>query len=57
VIRTEHHDHPLYINAVPTMSVAMVPAEVINHTDIELTLLEELVGRVPPFYGNTGKRY
>lgn len=57
IIRTEHHDHPLYINAAVKMSTAMVPAEVINHTDIELTMLEELVGRVPPFYGKTNKNY
>ena len=57
VIRTEHHDHPLYINAAAKMSTAMVPAEVINHTDIELAMLEELVGRLPPFYGKTDEHY
>jgi hypothetical protein len=56
-VHTQHHDHPLYINAVPKMSTVMVSAEVINHTDIELTMLEELVGRVPPFYGKTDRRY
>jgi hypothetical protein len=29
----------------------MVTAPVINHTDTELILLENLVGRWPPFYG------
>jgi hypothetical protein len=27
----------------------MAPAEMINHTDDELVLLEKLVGRKPPF--------
>jgi hypothetical protein len=27
----------------------IVPAPVINHTDSELILIEELVGRIPPF--------
>ncbi len=57
IIRTEHHDHPLYINAAAKMSTVMVPAEVINHTDIELALLEQLVGRVPPFDGKANKHY
>jgi hypothetical protein len=34
------------------MPKMMVPADVINHTDAELILLESLVGRVPPFGGN-----
>lgn len=51
IIRTEHHDHPIYINSDPGMPKSMVPAAVINHTDAELTLLESLVGRVPPFLG------
>ena len=48
-IRTRHHDHPIYIHADPAMPKSMVPAEVMNHTDAELTMLEGLVGRVPPF--------
>lgn len=47
-ITTTHHDHPVYIhrgNAMPMM----VPAEVINHRDAELILLEGLVGRRAPF--------
>lgn len=54
-IRTSHHDHPLYIHADPSMTTSMVPAKVINHTDTELTMLENLVGRWPPFYGKTYK--
>ena len=51
-IETKHHDHPILIHndsAMPTMA----PASVINHTDAELILLENLVGRWPPFYGKT----
>lgn len=49
ILRTRHHDHPIYINANPAMPTSMVPAEVINHSDAELALLESLVGRTPPF--------
>ncbi|MDD5250254.1 MAG: hypothetical protein PHY45_14810 [Rhodocyclaceae bacterium] len=56
-IRTRHHDHPMYIHADPAMPKSMVPATVINHTDAELTMLEELVGRLPPFVGASGQRY
>ena len=36
----------------------MAPAAVINHTDAELILLENSVGRWPPFYdGQGGSRY
>jgi hypothetical protein len=55
-IETRYHDRPVYLNA--DSSQMMVPAEVINHTDVELILLESLVGRIPPFYGRddyTGK--
>lgn len=48
-IRTQHHDHPLYL--YPHTPKMMAPATVVNHTDAELILLESLVGRVPPFYG------
>ena len=56
-IRSLHHDHPIYIHADPAMPKSMVPAEVVNHTDAELTLLENLVGRVPPFAAKTNVRY
>jgi len=49
LIRTRHHDHPIYIHADAGMPTSMVPAEVVNHTDAELRMLEALVGRVPPF--------
>ena len=57
VIRTQHHDHPIYIHSDATMPTSMVPATVINHTDAELILLENLVGRLPPFYGKGMKPY
>ena len=50
LIRTWHHDHPLYINNQTGMAKSMVPAEVKNHTDAELAMLEALVGRRPAFY-------
>jgi hypothetical protein len=55
-IRTEHHEHPLYIGTKTgdTMS-AKVP--VINHTDAELVMLESLVGRKPPFFGKSYAGY
>lgn len=49
IIETRHHDHPVYLYA--NGDKMMVPAEVMNHTDSELILLESLVGRLPPFYG------
>ncbi len=54
LIETKHHDHPIYINAAGGRMMA--PATVINHTDAELILLENSVGRWPPFYGG-GLRY
>lgn len=54
---TTHHDHPLYIHDDIKMPTMMVPAEVINHTDAELVMLENLVGRWPPFHGKVGGGY
>jgi len=47
-VRTTHHDQPRYIYAkgMPRM---IESAPVVNHTDVELTLLESLVGRKVPF--------
>ena len=47
-VRTRAHDQPRYIMAsgAPQMITA---APVINHTDVELELLEGLVGRRTPF--------
>ncbi len=54
---TTHHDKPMYVHNDMKMPKMMVPASVINHTDDELKLLEALVGRWPPFYGQGGPKY
>lgn len=54
-IETRYHDHPLYIHRNSKQTI--VPASVINHSDAELTLLEGLVGRYPPFYGQSSTYY
>jgi ribosomal protein L27 len=54
---TVHHDKPMYIHNDMKMPKMMVPAGVINHSDAELELLESLVGRLPPFYGQGGTKY
>lgn len=56
-IRTNHHDHPISIYSDPAMPKSMVSAEVVNHTDAELTMLESLVGHVPPFKGRDYKNF
>lgn len=56
-VLTTHHDHPLWIGNDKSKPSMMVIAPVINHTDAELELLENLVGRWPPFYGKTGYNY
>ena len=50
---TTHHDAPRYIYADGDADKRIISAPIINHTDAELILIEELVGRVPPF----GKQY
>ncbi|HEY8068423.1 MAG TPA: iron dicitrate transport regulator FecR [Burkholderiales bacterium] len=47
-VNTRHHEEPRYIMAKGAPQMLM-RAPVINHTDAELTLLEALVGRKPPF--------
>ncbi|HYD78242.1 MAG TPA: hypothetical protein VEC06_00400 [Paucimonas sp.] len=49
-VRTQHHDYPLTIDAGPGPTM-MAKAAVVNHTDDELTMLEALTGRKPPFHG------
>lgn len=45
---TQHHDKPLWIYA--DISQPLMEASVpMNHSDAELSMLEALVGRVPPF--------
>lgn len=55
-IRTRHHDQPRYVMATGAPQMLM-GAPVVNHTDAELTLLEGLVGRRPPFGANPPYRY
>jgi len=52
-VRTTHHDAPRYIYARGEMPIKMIElAPVVNHTDVELVMLEALVGRTPPFVGS-----
>jgi hypothetical protein len=46
---SRHHDKPLYILANAKAGDSIRAAPFINHTDQELTLIEALVGRLPPF--------
>jgi hypothetical protein len=47
-VRTRHHEQPRYILGAGAPQLLM-SAPVINHTDAELVMLENLVGRWPPF--------
>lgn len=44
-----HHDAPRYVLARPDKGRRIVPAPFKNHDDLELMLIESLVGRAPPF--------
>lgn len=55
IIETRYHDHPLYIH--DSSKSMIVDAPVINHSDLELKLLESLVGRWPPFSQDGANRY
>jgi hypothetical protein len=48
-IAATHHDKPRYIAAGGAKGKRIRPAPMINHTDQELMLVEEIVGRTPPF--------
>ena len=48
-IAAQRHDAPRYIMAKGEAGKRIRPAPMINHEDIELLLIEELVGRTPPF--------
>lgn len=56
VLRTDHHEHPVWISATDK-ATPITAAPMLNHTDAELTLLENLVGRWPPFYGKVDYHY
>jgi hypothetical protein len=47
-IVSKHHDAPRYVLKAG-VARRIQPAPFINHTDLELTLIESLVGRTPPF--------
>lgn len=47
-IVSSHHDAPRYVLKAGAAR-RIRPAPFINHTDLELTLIESLVGRTPPF--------
>ena len=53
-VKTNHHDEPRYIYSNKDI---IEKAPVINHTDLELIMLEELVFRKPPFLDNEGTKY
>ena len=55
-VRTEHHDQPRYVMAKGAPQMIM-SAPVVNHTDAELTFLENLVGRAPAFAGKGYRPY
>lgn len=53
---TRYHDSPFWIGADPAAPL-LKAAPVINHRDYELTMLEALVGRQPPFAGKESPSY
>ena len=52
IVKTKRHDEPRYILKNENR---IVEAPIINHTDLELIMLEKLVLRKPPFVGEDGK--
>jgi ribosomal 50S subunit-recycling heat shock protein len=54
-VRTQHHEQPRYVMGTGAPQMLM-GAPVLNHTDAELTMLESLAGRKPPFLDMPGYR-
>jgi hypothetical protein len=52
-VRTTHHEQPRYVMGMGAPQMLM-GAPVINHTDVELAMLESLAGRRPPFVVRSG---
>lgn len=52
-VNTKHHEQPRYVMGMGAPQMLM-GAPVVNHTDAELTFLEALVGRRPPFVSEPG---
>ena len=48
IVRTTQHDQPRYVMGMGAPQMLM-GAPVVNHTDVELAMLENLVGRRTPF--------
>jgi hypothetical protein len=48
-ILAERHDQPVYVLPRGSDKNLILPAPIINHTDTELALIEELVGRTTPY--------
>ncbi|PKG85669.1 hypothetical protein CXF85_02425 [Colwellia sp. 75C3] len=48
-VKTNHHDNPKYVYADDSNGDIIQPAPFINHTDVELQLIETIVGRNTPF--------
>jgi len=48
-VKAIYHDRPVYIYGGAAPGEGIVDGPLINHTDEELTLIEALVGREPPF--------
>ncbi|MBL8470531.1 MAG: hypothetical protein KF778_21095 [Rhodocyclaceae bacterium] len=55
-IASRHHDMPLVVRG-GGVETPMELSSVRNHTDAELTLVEALVGRKPPFQAGSDYRY
>ncbi|MEX1081577.1 MAG: hypothetical protein WD382_03440 [Halofilum sp. (in: g-proteobacteria)] len=55
-VASSHHDEPRYVVGEGRPGQLIEPAPMINHTDMELELVEALVGRKPPF-AQSASRY
>ena len=49
IIQSRHHDAARYVLSATARGARVRPAPFVNHTDEELSLIEALVGRTPPF--------
>lgn len=57
LIETSYHESPRYVLGAGASGRRIRPAPVIEHTDMELVLIESLVGRQPPFLGGGFQGY
>ena len=56
-VRTKHHESPFNIGGGKKGPAIRRAKDVVDHTDEQLVMLEELVGRVPPFVGKSYSAY